>query len=29
LQFFGRAYGDTMEGSSGSGRRWSARRAQP
>jgi hypothetical protein len=24
LQFFGRVYGDTMEGSTGSGRRWRA-----
>jgi hypothetical protein len=26
LHFFGRVYGDTMEGTSGTGRRWSARR---
>lgn len=26
LQFFGRVYGDTMEGSTGAGRRWHARR---
>ena len=26
LHFFGRVYGDTMEGSSGTGRRWSAQR---
>src|SRR5450759_927917 len=26
LQFFGRVYGDTMEGTSGSGRRWNAQR---
>jgi len=29
LYFFGRVYGDTMEGTSGGGRRWSARRTLP
>lgn len=29
LQFFGRVYGDTMEGSDESGRRWSAQRKLP
>lgn len=29
LHFFGRAYGDTMEGSTSSGRRWRAVRRQP
>jgi len=26
LQFFGRVYGDTMEGTTGAGRRWRAQR---